>query len=151
MKESVTQFKLDSRLQNDSFLVGNFRLSQLRLLNDKNFLWVILVPRIAGVTEFVQLSTADQLQLLNESGAVSRLLLDYFPTDKLNTAAIGNIVSQLHVHHIARRHDDPCWPGVVWGYGKGVSYEEDEKNALINTLQNELKNESGFEPAPSIE
>ena len=145
------QFKLDSRLQNDCFLVGSFPLCQILLLNDKNFPWIILVPRIAEVTEIIQLSTDQQQQLLDESGIVSRLLLDHFPIDKLNTGAIGNIVSQLHVHHIARRHDDPCWPGVVWGYGKGLAYDEPEKRTLINKIQGLLSHVTGFEPAQGVE
>ena len=145
MKDSATQFKLDSRLQNDSFSVGKLPLCQVLLLNDQNFPWIILVPRVAGITEVIQLSSEEQQQLLHESALVSRLLLEHFPSDKLNTGAIGNIVSQLHIHHIARRHDDLCWPGVVWGYGKGLPYGEAEKNTVVNKIQGLLSLEQGFE------
>jgi len=151
VKESAIQFELDSRLQNDCFLVGSFPLCRMLLLNDKNFPWIILVPRVTGVTEIIQLSSEQQQQLLDESGIVSRLLLDHFSCDKLNTGAIGNIVSQLHVHHIARRHNDPCWPGVVWGYGKGLAYNEAEKSALINKIQSLLSHAWDFEPAQGVE
>ena len=146
MKESATSFKLDPRLQNDCFIIGQFSLCQILLLNDKHFPWIILVPRLGGLTELIHLSAENQLQLLQESGLISRLLLDHFPTEKLNTAAIGNIVSQLHIHHVARRSDDFCWPGVVWGYGGGEPYEEREKKVLICKIQKVLGNKPDFEP-----
>lgn len=142
----MATFKLDSRLQQDCFLIGDFFLSQVLLMNDRNFPWLILVPRVAGISEIVQLSMGNQQQLLSESGIISNLLLELFPTDKLNVAALGNIVSQLHVHHIARRKDDQCWPSPVWGYGGGIAYRDQEKVELINKIQQELATSEAFVP-----
>ncbi|MBV1869558.1 MAG: HIT family protein [Gammaproteobacteria bacterium] len=144
MQESTPPFQLDARLQGDCLLIGQFPLCQILLLNDKHFPWIILVPRRPNVTELIQLCAVDQQQLLLESTIISRLLLDCFPTEKLNTAAIGNIVSQLHIHHVARRRDDHCWPGVVWGYGEGQPYNDAEKKALTKKIQKALEGECGF-------
>jgi len=141
-------FELAPQLQQDCFVVGYLPLCQVLLLNDANFTWVVLVPRIAGATEIFQLSDSHQSMLLQESSVIARMIAEHFPCDKLNIAALGNIVSQLHIHHIARRRDDLCWPGVVWGYGQGRAYQTHEKNTLLQTLQNLLSHSPGFCSAP---
>lgn len=140
-------FTLSAQLQKDCFVVGNLKLCQILLLNDANFIWLVLVPRRQDVREIFELSNADQHQLLEESSFLGKLIKENFPCDKLNIAALGNIVPQLHVHHIARRKDDPCWPGVVWGYGQGRAYHDQEKTALLHQLQKALRADPDFNPA----
>ncbi len=118
-------FELDPRLAQSSLTIGRFPLSLLLLSRDANFPWFLLVPRRAAVTEIYQLETADQRQLLAESAHLSRVLMREFAGDKLNVAALGNQVPQLHVHHVVRYRDDPAWPDPIWGavpsrpYGPG--------------------------------
>jgi diadenosine tetraphosphate (Ap4A) HIT family hydrolase len=108
-------FSLDSRLALDSELVCELPLSQLRLMRDARFFWLILIPRRAGCSEWFDLQPADQNQLLAESMQLSAALKRITAADKMNIAALGNIVSQLHVHVIARQQGDACWPSPVWG------------------------------------
>ncbi len=108
-------FKLHSQLAKDCIEVGDFPLSKLLLMNDAQYPWCILVPRVEGITEVFQLVEADQQRLAGESALLSRLLSEAFTADKMNIAALGNLVSQLHVHHVVRYHDDAAWPAPVWG------------------------------------
>ncbi|HEX4975409.1 MAG TPA: HIT family protein [Pseudomonadales bacterium] len=140
-------FILSAQLQKDCIVVGNLKLCQVLLLNDANFIWLVLVPRRHDIREIFELNNADQQQLLAESSFVGRLITENFPCDKLNIAALGNIVPQLHVHHIARRKNDPCWPGVVWGYGQGRAYQDQEKTDILRQLQKALSAHSDFSPA----
>jgi diadenosine tetraphosphate (Ap4A) HIT family hydrolase len=132
------EFKLDERLENDSTWVFDFPLSELRLINDAQFTWFILVPRVKQVKEIIDLNEEQQIALLRESSTLSRVLKDLFKPDKLNVAAIGNVVSQLHVHHICRFKKDVAWPAPVWGRQPMVAYSLDEQNALIGTVQKAL-------------
>lgn len=115
-------FSLDPRLAADSVSVLDLGLSQLQLMNDARWPWLILVPRVAGCRELIDLTTAQQSELLAEIGAASRALRGLFAPDKLNVAALGNVVAQLHVHVIARQRDDPAWPAPVWGHGTAQAY-----------------------------
>lgn len=108
-------FELHPQLANDCITVGDFPLSRLLLMNDAQYPWCILVPRVADVTEVFDLDLADQQRLAAESVLLSRLLSKEFAADKMNVAALGNVVSQLHVHHVVRYHDDGAWPAPVWG------------------------------------
>lgn len=108
-------FKLHPQLANDCITVGDFPLSRLLLMNDAHYPWCILVPRVPDVTEVFQLAEPDQQRLAAESVLLSRLLSDAFAADKMNVAALGNVVSQLHVHHVVRYRDDAAWPAPVWG------------------------------------
>ena len=108
------------------------------LLNDANFPWLILVPRVVGATEIFHLKPVEQQQLLVESSIIAKILEQDFAVDKLNIAAIGNIVSQLHLHHIGRTRTDLCWPGVVWGYGDGKPYEKDALGEVFEKMQSLL-------------
>ena len=101
---------LHPRLEADTVPVGDFALSRLLLSNDANYPWLILVPRRPAIREIHELDEADQLQLLRESMLLSRALTSAFAPTKLNLAALGNMVPQLHVHHIARFETDPAWP-----------------------------------------
>lgn len=113
----MSAFELDPRLAADSDLVANGPLSQLRLMDDTRFPWLLLVPRRAGAVEMLDLAERDQQDLLGEIRLAAGTLRSGHRCDKLNIALLGNIVAQLHVHVIARTRDDECWPGPVWGAG----------------------------------
>ena len=132
-------FQLDPRLAADTFLVGETPLSQVLLMNDARYPWLILVPRRSDVTEPFELSEADQAQLWQESMRLGEAMKAHFAADKLNIAALGNQVAQLHVHHIARFHADDAWPGPVWGIGSAVPYRNTGLDALMEDLRSLLQ------------
>ena len=138
-------FQLHQRLANDCVDLGSFALCRLLLMRDANYPWFILVPRRPEVTEIFQLSQKDQQQLLAESSYLGEFIMGYFNGDKLNVAALGNVVSQLHVHHIVRHHGDPAWPGPVWGAIAAKAYDQSRLNQLIQDLTQKLAFE--FTPA----
>lgn len=111
-------------------MIGGLPLSRLLLLNDVRYPWFILVPRREGITEIYQLDEADQQQLLHESSHLGRFLMESFNGDKLNIGALGNLVPQLHLHHIVRFTGDEAWPGPVWGVGTAEPYGEAELGAM---------------------
>jgi len=130
----VKRFELHPRLAADCFVAGHFELSLLLLMNDARYPWFILVPQRADVSEIHQLSGALRQQLMSESAAVSEALAVGFSADKINIAALGNVVPQLHVHHIARFRDDPAWPAPVWGKFPAIHYVDDAQLAVIQRL-----------------
>ena len=103
-------FKLHERLDQDCLLVGQFELCLLLISRDANYPWLILVPKREGISEIHQLEASDRQQLLEESCVLSQAMTELFAPDKLNVAALGNVVPQLHIHHIARYHSDAAWP-----------------------------------------
>ncbi|MGD8421126.1 MAG: HIT domain-containing protein [Gammaproteobacteria bacterium] len=110
------------RLAADCILLGRFPLSRLLLMNDSNYPWFILVPDRDEIREIYQLDDADRAQLLDESCALAEFLVGEFDGDKLNIAALGNQVPQLHLHHIVRYESDPAWPAPVWGRHPPIAY-----------------------------
>jgi diadenosine tetraphosphate (Ap4A) HIT family hydrolase len=128
-------FTLDPRLNNDTHFIASFTLCDALLMNDARYPWVILVPRVTGVTEIFQLTSADQQQLMIESNTVAAKLAELVSADKMNVAALGNIVSQLHIHHVARYHSDEAWPAPVWGKGDAITYVKGEYQAVIEQLK----------------
>ena len=134
-------FSTDPTLASDSELIGHLVLSDLRLSNDANYLWLILVPRVEGCTELIDLSAEDQSLLVDEINIVSRLLQQPFAADKINIATLGNVVSQLHIHCIARYRDDACWPKPVWGQVPALAYEQDQLDTTIDRIVTALKHE----------
>ena len=112
---TASDFVLDERLASDTVVIGDLALGRVLLMNDSHFPWVILVPRIASVREIYELSDEQQAQLIAESSLLGRTLMTHFNGDKLNVAALGNQVAQLHVHHIVRFQNDAAWPGPIWG------------------------------------
>jgi diadenosine tetraphosphate (Ap4A) HIT family hydrolase len=128
-------FKLDPRLEQDTILIGEFSLSKVLLMNDARYPWVILVPRVTGVTEVFQLNDKQQIQLMNESGFVAEKMKILVQADKMNVAVLGNVVSQLHMHHVARFANDETWPAPVWGKGQTVQYEQAEREAICQQLK----------------
>jgi len=131
-------FVLDARLAADTHLIGDLPLSQLRLFDDARFPWFVLVPRIAGARELIDLDESDQRTLLAEVSRLGRVLESDFRPDKLNVAALGNVVPQLHVHVIARFTNDVAWPHPVWGRGERVAYTASERDARIAALRDAL-------------
>jgi len=117
-------FELHPQLAQDTFTIGDFPLCRLLLCNDSNYPWFILVPRRAQIREIFELEERDQRQLLKESSQLSKVLATIFQADKLNVAALGNMVPQLHVHHIVRYQDDLAWPKPVWGLFPAQAYTE---------------------------
>ncbi len=134
-------FPLDPRLAADTHPIGDLPLSRLLLMDDARFPWLILVPRIAGARELIDLDEADRRALLTEITAVGRAFESFVQPDKLNIAALGNIVSQLHVHLVARFRTDAAWPQPVWGHGERIPYAVAARNARIAELRDALKSD----------
>jgi diadenosine tetraphosphate (Ap4A) HIT family hydrolase len=132
--------ELHPQLQKDCLLVGRFTLCRLLLMRDANYPWFILVPDRDGITEIFQLSEEDQVRLLRESSRLSAVLVERFRADKLNIAALGNVVPQLHVHHVVRYRDDPAWPAPVWGRVPARPYSPEGLSAVLETLRSGLPN-----------
>ncbi|RBW49796.1 HIT domain-containing protein [Marinobacter sp. F3R11] len=118
------KFCLHERLAADTISLGRSRLCEIRLMNDKTWPWVLLVPALAGIREIYELNPEQQSQLVQESSALGRGMMEVFSGDKMNVAALGNMVPQLHLHHIVRFEGDPAWPGPVWGKQPPVPYDE---------------------------
>lgn len=127
-------FSLDPRLAADTLPVCDFALSSVRLMNDSRFPWLILVPRRANASELFDLEPADRLRLWDEVAIASRALTAIARPKKLNVAAIGNVVAQLHVHVVARFEDDAAWPRPVWGVGTAELYNDDAIHTVIASL-----------------
>ena len=111
----MSDFELHPRLKADTWHVASLELSELLMMNDGQYPWFILVPRQTYASEIFQLSSEHRHQLFNESCLLAQLLQDHFKPDKLNIATIGNLVPQLHMHHVCRYSIDPVWPAPVWG------------------------------------
>lgn len=127
-------FELHERLTQDSQLLGYFPLCQLRLILDANYPWFILVPQRNKTEEIFQLSEQDQQQLMRESSQLSSVLSSLFGADKMNVATIGNIVPQLHIHHIVRYKSDGAWPAPVWGKLPAKVYTDDVLQVVLNKM-----------------
>ncbi|HKH95806.1 MAG TPA: HIT domain-containing protein, partial [Beijerinckiaceae bacterium] len=107
----MVPFRLDSRLAADTLPIGDLALCSALLLDDARFPWLVLVPRRAGVTEVTDLSDEDAMTLMGEIRVATRVMLELAKPDKVNVAALGNVVAQLHVHVVGRFRSDPAWPG----------------------------------------
>ncbi|MGF1627170.1 MAG: HIT domain-containing protein [Alphaproteobacteria bacterium] len=128
-------FALDDRLARDSVpVLERLVISQVRLMNDARYPWLLLVPERAGAVDLHDLSPEDCASLIAEARLCSLVLADRFDLAKTNVATLGNMVPQLHVHVIGRRRDDPAWPGPVWGVGVAVPYLADEQAARVAML-----------------
>mgnify|MGYP001163374509 CR=1 FL=1 len=135
----MTEFALHPRLQQDCWHVGDFALSRLLLMNDSQYPWFILVPRRPAITEIFQLEASERRQLLDESCLLAETLQTLYRPDKLNIAAIGNLVPQLHLHHVVRYQTDRAWPAPVWGKFDAMPYPEAEARARIAQLTDHLE------------
>ncbi len=136
------------QLRKDCITLGRFELSHLLLMNDSSYPWLILVPDRDEVTEIYQLSLADRQQMWHESDVLSRWLMGKLQGDKLNIAAIGNMVSQLHLHHVVRFRSDRAWPKPVWGQFSPVAYKTGSLHTLMEKLN--LTSLAGFNGLPEI-
>ncbi|MBE0484513.1 HIT domain-containing protein [Marinobacter sp.] len=119
-------FQLHERLTADTHKLGYSRLCEVCLMNDKTWPWIILVPAVPGIREIYELKHNQQVRLVEESSVLSRGMMELFSGDKMNVAALGNMVPQLHLHHIVRYQGDPAWPGPVWGKQAPVPYTDDQ-------------------------
>jgi diadenosine tetraphosphate (Ap4A) HIT family hydrolase len=129
---------LHPQLEAETTAVGDLPLSRLLLANDANYPWLLLAPRRAGASDIIDLPDAEQIALATEIARVSRALKAATPCDKLNVAALGNVVPQLHVHVIARRRGDAAWPKPVWGAVPARHYDPAERERLVAALRREL-------------
>ena len=131
-------FKLDPQLEDNTLHVRELALCQIRLVNDRRYPCLILVPQQNGLTEIHDLSEKDQSRLIIEITTTTRVIEKLFQPEKINVGALGNIVSQLHIHVIARFKEDDMWPGAVWGSGKPLHYTGYKARKLIKLLTKEL-------------
>jgi len=131
-------WSLHEQLAADTVPVGDLALSRVLLANDANYPWLILVPRRPALIELIDLEDSEQIRLLGEIAAAARALKSITACDKLNIAALGNQVPQLHVHVIARRHSDAAWPKPVWGAAAPVPYEPAARAGFLGALKRGL-------------
>ena len=131
-------FDLDVRLTQDSHYVCDLALCQVRLENVRNFMWLILIPRLDGIRELHDLSPEQQGQLLAESNRCARMLLNHFNLDKINVGALGNMVPQFHWHVVGRRQDDAAWPRPVWGFVDVEPWTDSAAQALVRQFAQAL-------------
>ena len=128
-------FLLDERLAACSHEVARWGLSAVRLMDDVTYPWLILIPLREGLCDFHDLSPLDMPAMTDEIVRASRALQAVYKPDKINVAALGNLVPQLHVHVIARRRDDPAWPQPVWNHGPPRPYEPEQLQACFAALR----------------
>ena len=131
-------FELHPVLDKDTTSISTLGISRLMLMEDVRFPWLILVPEQPGLTELSDLSAADSEKLMGEIQLASRILQVLTNADKMNVAALGNQVPQLHIHIIARTKDDAAWPNPVWGYGEAQPYSDEHRSELIDKLKSEF-------------
>ena len=141
----VTAFELDPRLAADTVPLGQSPGCLLLLMNERRYPWLILVPRRAGVREIYELTPGERAALLEQSCVVAETLAREFSAHKLNVAALGNVVPQLHLHHVARFRGDPAWPGPVWGHSPREPYGADELEAVRQRMLSALRQVFPFE------
>jgi diadenosine tetraphosphate (Ap4A) HIT family hydrolase len=124
-------FELDSRLDNDSLFLMDWPLCRVLRMNDRAYPWLILVPRRVGARDIIDLSSADQALLLAEIGQASRAIKKALKPEKLNVAALGNVVPQLHIHVIGRFTDDAAWPRPIWGVQAPQPFDSDDAEVEV--------------------
>lgn len=130
----MSDFELDERLARDSAPIVSLGLCRLRLMNDRRWPWLILVPERPGASEIFELPPLDQSQLSVEVNMVGAALKKVTGAEKINVGALGNIVRQLHIHVIARSAGDENWPGPVWGHGKPEPYDEEARHLFVRKI-----------------
>jgi len=131
-------FNLHPQLAKDCIEIIDFPLCKVLLCNDKAYPWFILVPRVDDITDIYQLEWPDQQQFLNESSLLSEILMSEFNGDKMNVAALGNVVPQLHIHHVVRFTSDACWPKPIWGQQALTAYTDEEIEVIKHKIQPKL-------------
>jgi diadenosine tetraphosphate (Ap4A) HIT family hydrolase len=131
----MSAFELHAKLAGDCEILGDLVLSRILLMRDANYPWVIMVPKVNNIQEIYQLSYGDQQLLMKEIAYVGEQMQVLFKADKMNVAALGNMVPQLHVHVVARYADDIAWPNPVWGKVDPLPYKETELNNRAQALR----------------
>ncbi|MCX7085473.1 MAG: HIT domain-containing protein [Methylococcales bacterium] len=131
-------FQLHPRLNADCVKLGRFELCQLLMMNDNQFPWFVLVPEVPDIKEIYQLSKTDRHRLSEESNYLAENLALLYKADKLNIAAIGNLVPQLHIHHIVRYQSDKAWPSPIWGKFEANHYTETQLTTTIADIKSQL-------------
>jgi diadenosine tetraphosphate (Ap4A) HIT family hydrolase len=135
---SESAWSLHPQLKKDTIDIGDLPLSRVLVIKDANYPWLLLVPRREGATEIIDLDEVAQAQLMTEIARVSRALKDVTKCDKLNVAALGNMVPQLHVHVIARRTSDAAWPRPAWGVAPPVPHDAEEVQHFISAIRHKI-------------
>lgn len=133
-----SSWTLHPQLEKDTVNIGDLPLSRVLVIKDANYPWLLLVPRRPDVTELIDLDEVEQAQLTTEINRVARALKDVSKPDKLNIAALGNMVSQLHIHIIARRSGDAAWPRPVWGMVPALDHDPQELETFIGALRRKI-------------
>jgi len=128
-------FQLHPQLAKDCFVIKDLELCRLLLMNDKNYPWCILVPTRDDKKDLYELTEAEQKQFIVESSRLSQVMMSLFKGTKMNVAALGNMVPQLHIHHVVRFEGDPCWPKPVWGQVSPVFYSDAEAQTLMDRIR----------------
>jgi diadenosine tetraphosphate (Ap4A) HIT family hydrolase len=146
MRGDGSLFSLDERLAADTVSIGHLPLCLVLLHRDARFPWVILVPARAGLREIHELTPPERDAFMEESCFVAEAMQRLFRPDKLNVAALGNVVRQLHVHHVARFEGDPAWPGPIWGTGEPKAYAEELLEDRVAALRSALATHPAFDP-----
>ncbi len=131
-------FQLHPRLEQDCIAIGSFELCRLLMMNDSQYPWFILVPERADLQEIYQLSKTERELLTEESSYLAENLAVFYQADKMNIAAIGNMVPQLHIHHIVRYKSDKAWPAPVWGKFDAVPYTEQQIAENLVRIKSQL-------------
>ena len=135
---TAADWRLHPQLEQDTVAIGDLPLSRVLLINDASYPWLLLVPRAAGAGEITDLPYIEQAQLMTEITAASQALKDITRCDKINVAALGNIVPQLHVHVIARSRGDAAWPKPVWGVVPPIPYGTRALETVLVPLRERL-------------
>ena len=133
------RWSLDPQIERDSVALGDLPLCHIRLMNDANYPWLLLLPRRANATEITDLAQADQAQLMREIAQSVHALKTETACHKINVAAIGNMVAQLHVHVVARFRTDAAWPKPVWGLLPARAYDDSARQKLLASLRKRLE------------
>ena len=139
----MTEFTLHRQLEADTAFITDLPLSRALLINDSHYPWIVLVPRRANATEIYKLNHSDQTQLLSESAQICRVMEALFSPDKMNIAAIGNMVPQLHLHHVARFTSDIAWPAPVWGFAPSAAYDAKILESTVKRIRKGLESAGG--------
>jgi len=135
---SDSSFTLHKQLEADCEFIIDLALCRVLLLNDSNYPWALLVPRVSDATEVFLLPHADQIQITKESAMLGNAMNNLFKPDKMNIAALGNMVPQLHIHHIARYKNDAAWPAPIWGVAHSLPYTDESRQLRIDSIRKEL-------------
>lgn len=132
-------FTTDSRIEETSLFLASINEFQIRLVNDKRYIWLLVIPQLSDITELHDLAADTQTALIRLASQLSSQMKSEFKADKMNVATIGNVVPQFHLHIIARHKTDEAWPAPIWGRGEAVIYDKDEADLMIDKIQSVLE------------